>query len=249
MAIEKRVKDIKEGAIPRHVAFVMDGNGRWAKEKNQPRNYGHKKGVDRVLSTIKSAGKLGIDYLTFYTFSKENWQRPTQEIDFLMDLLIANIQYQKQELIDNQVRLCIIGQKSDLPARVRESMEEVIEATKGFKRITAIFALSYSGQDDITTAAKRLAQDVMTREIEIEDINIDVFQQYLMTQDIPNPDLLIRTANELRLSNFLLWQLAYTELYFAKEGWPEFTEKVFFEAIMDYQKRIRRFGKTDDQLS
>ena len=232
-----------------HVAIIMDGNGRWAKSHSKPRIFGHKKGVVSVRDIVEGAGIIGLKYLTLYAFSTENWNRPKVEITALMQLLVNTISKEVKSLNENNVRLLTIGDLKSLPGNCEKEMQKAIEKTKNNTGLTLVLALSYSSKWEITTAVKKIASDVKNNQLLIEDINETIFENYLDTAHIPNPELLIRTSGESRISNFLLWQIAYAELYFTDTLWPDFRQEDLFKAIVDYQKRERRFGLTSEQLS
>ncbi|NQX92740.1 MAG: isoprenyl transferase, partial [Flavobacteriales bacterium] len=234
-----------QNRIPQHVAIIMDGNGRWAQEQGHERIYGHLSGVEAVRESLKAARELGVKYLTLYAFSTENWNRPIEEVNALMDLLVQTIVNELDELNENNVRLRAIGNLKHLPASCEQQLQSAIEDTKDNDSIDLILALSYSSRWEITEAVKKIIQDGVKE----EEINDELIQKYLSTQDIPDPELMIRTSGEQRISNFLLWQLAYAELYFTSTYWPDFKKEDFFEAISVYQSRERRFGKTSEQLS
>jgi len=235
--------------LPRHIAIIMDGNGRWAKRKFLTRIKGHEKGIDAVRDVVESCRELGIAYLTLYAFSVENWRRPASEVNALMRLLKNYLLKERNNLIKNGIALKSIGDLERLPEDVRETLSKVIEDTKEGKGMTLILALSYGARWEIVRAALRIADDLSAGKIKREDVNPSMFSGYLTTSPFPDPDLLIRTSGELRLSNFLLWQLAYTELYITPTLWPDFTKEDLLKAIEDYQKRERRFGMTSDQIS
>ena len=242
MKIEEQ---IRKDRLPRHVAIIMDGNGRWAKKQGLARMFGHRQGVETVHRITEVAAQLGIEYLTLYAFSTENWNRPKEEVDALMTLLVDTIAKETPTLMNNNVRLMTIGDLSRLPDNAREKFEGCIAQTSVNTGLRLVLALSYSSRWEITEATKRLISSGLSAEA----ITEDTVSQYLTTAGIPDPDLLIRTSGELRISNFLLWQLAYTELYFTPCLWPEFTEEEFYRALIDYQQRERRFGKTSEQVS
>lgn len=240
-------KIIKE-RLPRHIAIIMDGNGRWAKRQGLARMYGHKQGVETVHNITEAAAELGIDYLTLYTFSTENWNRPKQEVDALMTLLVDTIVKETPTLMKNNVRLLTIGDTDRLPAEAKRKFELCMQETAANTGLKMVIALSYSARWEMTEAARRMAADAVKGVLRPEDINEQTVSDYLTTRSMPDPDLLIRTSGELRISNFLLWQLAYSELYFTECLWPEFTVEEFYKAIVDYQSRERRFGKTSEQI-
>lgn len=240
-------KIIKE-RLPRHIAIIMDGNGRWAKRQGLARMYGHKQGVETVHNITEAAAELGIDYLTLYTFSTENWNRPKQEVDALMTLLVDTIVKETPTLMKNNVRLLTIGDTDRLPAEAKRKFELCMQETAANTGLKMVIALSYSARWEMTEAARHMAADAVKGVLRPEDINEQTVSDYLTTRSMPDPDLLIRTSGELRISNFLLWQLAYSELYFTECLWPEFTVEEFYKAIVDYQSRERRFGKTSEQI-
>lgn len=234
--------------LPKHVAVIMDGNGRWAKEKNQPRVFGHRNGVKAVRETAEAAAEIGIEYLTFYAFSTENWRRPKLEVDALMHLLVETLAKEIKTLNKNNIKLQAIGNLGELPERTHKALKEGIAATAGNTRMTMILALNYSSKSEITYAAKTLAAKVADGTLSLHDIDEQCIADSLYTAGVPDPELLIRTSGELRLSNFLLWQLAYAELIFLPVFWPDFNKDQFFQALVEYQKRERRFGKTSEQI-
>jgi undecaprenyl diphosphate synthase len=229
-------------ALPQHVAIIMDGNGRWAKERGKIRTFGHRHGVAAVRDTTEGAAEIGIKYLTLYAFSTENWTRPKFEIDALMELLIHTIGKETKTLNDNNIRLQAIGNINSLPKSCIRELNKAIEDTKNNSRMTLVLALSYSSRWEITEAAKRIARLVEEGKIKSEDVNEELLISKLTTASIPDPELLIRTSGEHRISNYLLWQIAYAELYFTEKLWPDFRREDLFEAIVDFQKRERRFG-------
>lgn len=235
--------------MPEHIAVIMDGNGRWAKSKGLPRVFGHKKGVETVHEITEAAAEIGLKYLTLYAFSTENWNRPKEEVDALMGILVDTIVKERPTLMNNNVRLLTIGDTDRLPEEPRKRFLGLIEETASNTGLSLVLALSYSSRWEIIEAARRIAKEAVTGALRVEDINEQVLSEHMTTAAIPDPDLLIRTSGELRISNFLLWQLAYTELYFTDKCWPEFTKQDFIEAILDYQHRERRFGKTSEQVS
>ena len=234
--------------IPQHVAVIMDGNGRWAKLHGKERLFGHYNGVESVRAVITASVQLGVKYLTLYTFSTENWNRPKAEVDGLMELLVENIVKETPTFHEKNIRFTTIGNNSLLPEKALRKLEECIAETASNSGMTLVLALSYSSRWEITEAVRRIADKVKNGELNVDDIDDDVVSNNLTTAGIPDPELLIRTSGELRLSNYLLWQMAYTELYFTDTLWPDFREESFYEAIVDYQKRERRFGKTSEQL-
>jgi len=234
--------------LPNHVAIIMDGNGRWAKKVGEERIFGHQNGVKSVKECTEAAAELGIKYLTLYAFSTENWNRPKEEVDALMALLVHTINSETESLNKNNIRLHAIGNLDILPIETRNELNQAIENTKNNTRLNLVLALSYSSKWEIINAIQNIAQSVKNNELNISDINDDLLSAHLTTKNIPDPELLIRTSGELRISNFLLWQLAYSELYFTDKLWPEFTKQDFYDAIADFQQRERRFGKTSEQL-
>ena len=239
---------INTDKLPQHIAIIMDGNGRWAKQQSKLRVFGHQVGVKAVRDTVEGAAEIGIKYLTLYAFSTENWRRPKLEIDALMELLINTINNETKNLMDNEIRLQAIGNIESLPKKCKKNLEEAINKTANNKRMTLVLALSYSSKWEIIEAVKKIAKKVEKQKLHLEDINQKMFDSYLTTNNIPNPELLIRTSGEYRISNFLLWQIAYSELYFTDVLWPDFRKKNLKEAIIDYQNRERRFGKTSEQI-
>ena len=238
----------RSGEIPTHIAIIMDGNGRWAKRRGLPRVAGHREGVKSVRDVVEACAQLGVKYLTLFAFSTENWRRPKEEIDTLMKLLIKTLRSETEKLHKNDIKLMAIGDIDSLPREVRQELKEAMEKTKNNKRMVLNLALSYSGRWEIIEAVKEIARDVKKGKVKIEEIDDKLFSNYLKTAGIPDPDLLIRTSGELRISNFLLWQIAYTELYITDCLWPDFRRKHLYEAIRDYQRRERRFGMTSEQI-
>jgi undecaprenyl diphosphate synthase len=230
--------------IPKHVAIIMDGNGRWAKSQGKDRIFGHFNGVEAVRASLKAATKAGVKYLTLYAFSTENWSRPKEEVEALMNLLVQTIMGEIEELDKNEVRLHTIGNIDNLPASCQAELEKGMERTKNNSKINLILALSYSSRWEIGNAIKQ----IISEGIEEEEITDELISSYLTTSAFPDPELLIRTSGEIRISNFLLWQIAYSELYFTETLWPDFSEEDFFKALVDYQSRERRFGKISEQL-
>ena len=239
---------INKNALPAHVAIIMDGNGRWAKANGQPRAYGHMNGVKSVRAVTEAAAQLQIKYLTLYAFSTENWNRPKAEVEALMGLLVSTIEKETETLNKNNMRLTTIGDTKRLPEPVYKKLMGCIESTSANTGTTLNLALSYSYRWEITEMVRRISEDVKSGKISSSEINDELISSYLSTKDIPDPDLLIRTSGEYRISNFLLWQIAYSELYFSPVMWPDFTKEHFYEIIVDYQKRQRRFGKTGEQI-
>jgi undecaprenyl diphosphate synthase len=237
------------GEIPRHIAIIMDGNGRWARKRGRPRISGHTEGVESVRDVISACGQLGVRYLTLYTFSTENWSRPKEEVSLLMRLLLKALRDETDRLHSNNVRLRVIGEVSKLPPEVQNELLEGIEKTKHNTGLTLILALSYSGRWDIAEAARKIAREVEAKHLSPEAISAQIFGQFLSTGGIPDPDLLIRTSGESRISNFLLWQLAYSEIHITRKFWPAFRRVDLYDAIADYQHRERRFGLVSDQVA
>jgi undecaprenyl diphosphate synthase len=242
-------QEIDIARLPRHIAIIMDGNGRWAKAKGQARVFGHRNGVKAVRECTEAGAELGIEYMTLYAFSTENWNRPKFEVDALMTLLVDTLAKEIATLNKNNIRLQAIGDLSQLPDRTRKALLEGIQNTSGNTRMTLVLALNYSGKWDIVEAARKLADRTKNGEITPEDINAELFAKELNTAGIPDPELLIRTSGESRLSNFLLWQLAYAEFCFLPIFWPDFRKENLYQAIYDYQQRERRFGLVSEQLS
>jgi len=241
-------RKINTGKLPSHVAIIMDGNGRWARQRGLERIYGHRQGVNAVREVIEAAGEIGIRYLTLYAFSTENWGRPDEEVTALMGIMIQSLNNETDTLIKNNIRLLAIGDVERLADDVRERLFETINLTSGCTGLNLVVALSYSSRWEITEAAKRISADVCDGKLKSENIKEEDFEKYLTTNGIPDPELMIRTSGELRISNFLLWQLAYAELYFTDKLWPDFGKEDFYNAIIDFQKRERRFGKTSEQV-
>ena len=239
---------IKLGAIPQHVAIIMDGNGRWAKMRKQPRIDGHREGINSVREIVRACGELGIRYLTLYTFSTENWNRPKGEVSAIMSLLLKTIRGEIADLMRNNVRLRTIGNLNDLPFIARQGMEQAVRLLSRNTGLTLNLALSYSSREEITDAARRIAAEVKAGRLNLETVDDNVFSSFLYTSGIPDPDLLIRTSGELRISNFLLWQLAYTEIFVTDVLWPDFRRNEFFKSILTYQQRERRFGRVSEQV-
>lgn len=235
--------------LPKHIAIIMDGNGRWAKEKGRFRVFGHENGVKAVREVSEGCAELGVECLTLYAFSTENWNRPKLEVNALMTLLVKTIKGETKTLMKNGIRLDAIGDRSMLPKECKKELEEAIETTKGNTGMTLILALSYSAKWDIVNATKQIAQKAVNGEIKVEDVSEDLINDTLTTSKYPHPELMIRTSGELRISNFLLWELAYSELYFTTVLWPDYRKEHLYEAILDFQSRERRFGKTSEQLA
>jgi undecaprenyl diphosphate synthase len=235
--------------LPNHVAIIMDGNGRWAKLRGKPRTFGHKQGVTAVREAAESAAEIGIKYLTLYAFSTENWKRPKFEIDALMRLLLQTINKETRTLNKNKIRLHAIGNLESLPESIHRQLIQTMEDTSGNDRMTLTLALSYSSRWEILEAVKSIARDLANHQISENDINADLFNARLPSYPLPEPELLIRTSGEYRVSNFLLWQIAYAELFFCQKNWPDFRKEDLYEAVCNYQHRERRFGKTSDQIT
>jgi undecaprenyl diphosphate synthase len=235
--------------LPVHLAVIMDGNGRWAQQRMLRRIVGHQRGVETVRMVVEQASMLGIKYLTLFAFSSENWLRPVMEVRALMTLLKKYLRQETARMMRNNIRYNVIGNRSDLPDDVNRTLDEAINKTSGNTGMVLTLALSYGGRQELSMAAARLAKDVVAGKLTPEAINVDLFETYLDTGGLPDPDFLIRTSGEMRISNFLLWQLAYTELYFTDINWPDFTINELQKALTDYQSRERRFGKTSDQIS
>ena len=242
------LEKINKDNLPKHLAIIMDGNGRWAKQKGLLRAFGHENGTKSVRVTVESCAKLGIDNLTLYAFSTENWNRPKLEVDTLMKLLINSLKNELKTLTENRIRLHAIGNLDLLPKSAQKELLEVIETTKNNSRMTLTLALSYGSREEIISAVKQISDKVKNNIISIDSIDESIINQHLYTRNLPEVDLLIRTSGEHRISNFLLWQIAYAELYFTPILWPDFKEDDLYEAIISYQKRERRFGKTSEQI-
>ena len=234
--------------LPRHIAIIMDGNGRWAQEKGEDRLYGHLHGVESVRDIVEGAAELGVEYLTLYAFSTENWDRPEDEVTGLMELLVDTIKKEVPTLNKNNIRLWVIGDTMMLPEFARNELNEAIQETSGNTGLNLVMALSYSSRWELVEAVRQVAQAVKENKLDPGAITPEIFQQYLATKNIPDPELMIRTSGEFRISNFLLYQLAYTELYFTNTRWPDFRKENLYEAILDFQGRERRFGKTGAQV-
>jgi undecaprenyl diphosphate synthase len=248
---DKKLQDrLSEGGeIPRHIAIIMDGNGRWAKRRGMPRIAGHKEGVNSVRDIVEACGQLGVKYLTLYAFSTENWNRPKEEVSLLMRLLLKALRDERDRLHQNEVQLKAIGDIAKLPQDVQDELLEAIKMMQNNSGLTLILALSYSGRWDITNGIRRMVDDIRSGLIRKEDITEQMIGSYLSTRDLPDPDLLIRTSGELRISNFLLWQVAYSELVISEEFWPAFRRKNLYAAIAEFQRRERRFGLVSEQVS
>jgi len=238
------INNINNENLPKHIAIIMDGNGRWAQSRGKMRVFGHKNGIKAVRETVEGAAEIGIKFLTLYAFSVENWKRPKNEVKALMSLLVTAINNEIQRLIKNNIKLTVIGETDNLPSKTKEELMQAINITKNNTRMTLTLALSYSGKWDILNAVKKIIND----KIEPQNLDEKIFQQYLTTKNVPYPELLIRTSGEHRVSNFLLWEIAYSELYFTDTLWPDFRKKDLKKAIIEYQNRERRFGKTKEQI-
>ncbi len=241
-------EQIDKNNLPEHIAIIMDGNGRWAKQKGNERIFGHKNAVKAVRETVEAAAELGISYLTLYAFSTENWNRPRAEIDALMSLLVNTLDSETKTLMDNNIRLLTIGDMQSLPARVVSHLQRTVDNTSHNTGMRLVLALSYSARWEILDAVKSIARKIELGELTSRELTCDHFTDYLQTKDIPDPDLLIRTSGEYRISNFMLWQIAYAELYFTQTLWPDFRKEDLYAAICNYQRRERRFGKISEQV-
>ena len=246
--MESLKEQVDVDRLPQHIAIIMDGNGRWAKEQGQDRLYGHFHGVESVRNIVEGCAELGVQYLTLYAFSTENWERPEYEVVGLMELLVNTIQNELESLNKNNIKLHVIGDMNMLPDYAREELKDALRQTEKNTGLNLIMALSYSGRWELLNAVKNIAYDVKKDKIKVEEIDQETLQQYLATSGFPDPELMIRTSGEYRISNFLLYQLAYAELYFTNVRWPDFRKENLYEAILDFQNRERRFGKTGDQL-
>ena len=243
------LQQLDKKRLPRHIAIIMDGNGRWAKEQGHDRLYGHYHGVESVRDIVEGAAELGIEYLTLYAFSTENWDRPEYEVVGLMELLVGTIRKEIESLNKNNIRLHVIGDLNMLPEYARKELNEALDITKSNTGLNLIMALSYSGRWELLNAVKNIAWEVKHNNLQVDEIDQQTLQQYLCTSDFPDPELMIRTSGEYRISNFLLYQLAYAELYFTQVRWPDFRKQNLYEALIDYQNRERRFGKTSEQMA
>jgi undecaprenyl diphosphate synthase len=246
--MQDHLQQIDKSRLPRHIAIIMDGNGRWAQEQGQDRLFGHYQGVESVRNIVEGCAELGIGYLTLYAFSTENWDRPEYEVIGLMELLVKTIRNEVESLQKNNIRLHVIGDMNMLPDYARKELEEAREITSSSTGLNLIMALSYSGRWELVNAVKNIAREVEKGRLGVDEIDQSTLQKYLCTSEFPDPELMIRTSGEYRISNFLLYQLAYAELYFTKVRWPEFRKQNLYEAILDYQSRERRFGKTSEQV-
>lgn len=243
------LQKINKNNVPQHIAIIMDGNGRWAKQQGEDRIFGHHEGVNSVREIVEAGAEAGVKFLTMYAFSTENWNRPKEEVDALMELLVATISIETPQLNKNGVKLEAIGNLKSLPEACYNELMAAIKATEKNTKITLVLALSYSSKWEITEAIKQISEKVKNNTLKVSDINESTLSEYLCTKKYPDPELMIRTSGEHRISNFLLWQLAYAEFYFTDTLWPDFRKKDFFEAIISYQSRERRFGKTSEQVS
>ena len=243
------IEELKDGKLPAHLAIIMDGNGRWAKQRGKLRIFGHENGVNAVRQTVENCARLGISYLTLYAFSTENWKRPKLEVETLMSLLVASLKKELKTLKKNNIRLNAIGNIESLPKRARKELQEVMEKTADNTTMTLTLALSYGAREELKTAVRQISTKVKNNIISPENIDETIINSHLYTHNLPDVDLLIRTSGEHRISNFLLWQIAYAELYFLDVLWPDFSEHHLVEAIINYQNRERRFGKTSEQLN
>jgi len=243
-----KLEDLKKDRLPKHVAIIMDGNGRWAKKQGKQRIFGHKNGAKAVQEIVEAAAELGINTLTLYTFSTENWSRPKKEVDMLMGLLVRSLKKELKTLIKNNIKLQTIGNIKKLPKKVVNELFEVIEKTKNNNRLILNLALNYGSREEIVNAIKNISKKVVNKTISIEEIDENIINNHLYTVTLPDVDFLIRTSGEKRISNFMLWQIAYAELYFTNILWPDFKKEHFFQAIAEYQHRERRFGKISEQI-
>ena len=246
--MDKKLR-INPQRVPRHVAIIMDGNGRWAKDKGMTRVFGHKNALTAVRQTLEAARELKVRYITLYAFSTENWKRPKFEIDALMSLLISSLKKELPTFQENKIKVNAIGNIENLPKTAQKTLLDVIQKTKSNNEMTLTFALSYGSREEIVNAIKNISKKVVNKELDLEKIDENTINNHLYTFNLPNVDLLIRTSGEQRISNFLLWQIAYAELYFTNILWPDFRQEHFYDAIIDYQNRERRFGKTSEQLT
>ncbi len=244
-----RDKVFSNGDLPRHIAIIMDGNGRWARLKNRPRAHGHREGINSVREIVQVCGEIGISHLTLYTFSSENWSRPQSEVSAIMKLLLSTIKKEINNLHKNNVKLSTIGNINDLPNDTRKNILDGIAKTQNNSGLNLILALSYGSRQELIRAFKRIGKKIQSSEIALDDINENLIGKELYSKDIPDPDLLIRTGGEFRLSNFLLWQAAYSELLITDTHWPDFREEALLNGIYDYQNRQRRFGQTAEQIT
>lgn len=242
------ISKIKKQRLPKHIAIIMDGNGRWAKQKGKLRVFGHKNGVKSVRDVVEGSAEIGVKVLTLYAFSTENWNRPKAEVDVLMNLLVSSLKKELKLLQDNNIKLQAIGNLEKLPKKAKIELEDVIQQTKNNSHLVLNLAISYSAKEEIVNAFKKISKKIVNNELSIKEIDENIINNHLYTRNLPDVDLVIRTSGEKRISNFLLWQIAYAELYFTDLFWPDFRKSHLIEAILDYQQRERRFGKTSDQL-
>lgn len=242
------IEKIKAKKVPQHIALIMDGNGRWAKKQGMGRVFGHKNALTAIRETVSAAADIGVKAITLYAFSTENWNRPKLEVDTLMNLIINSLKKELPEFQKNSIKVKAIGRLTDLPSKAQETLKEVIEATQYNTTLTLTFALSYGGREEITTAVKSIAQLIQNQKIEVNQINEQLIQEHLYTHFLPDVDLVIRTSGEQRVSNYLLWQIAYAELHFTNVLWPDFRREDLFKAVDEFQNRERRFGKISEQL-
>lgn len=243
-----KLAQINANKVPSHVAVIMDGNGRWAKQKGKPRVFGHKNGVKAVRQTIDAAGNAGVKALTLFAFSTENWNRPKAEVKTLMTLLLTSLKKEASELDKNNIKLQVIGNLESIPASVLKGLNKVIELTKNNDALTLTIALSYGSREEIVNAVKNISKKIVNKELSLEEIDENILNNHLYTFTLPDVDLMIRTSGEKRISNFLLWQIAYAELHFTDVLWPDFSKDDFYNALLEYQNRERRYGKTSDQI-
>jgi len=241
-------EQIDKDKLPKHVAIIMDGNGRWAKQQGKMRVFGHRKGVKAVREAIEGAAEIGVEFLTLYAFSTENWNRPKYEVDALMSLLLSSLKDELKTLQENNIKLKVIGDISKLPQKNQKELQQVIDKTENNTRMTLVLALSYGSKVEILDAVKSIAEKVKSGDLDVSDISEKIISENLYTSEMPDVDLLIRTSGETRISNFLLWQIAYAELFFLEKLWPDFDRVDLFNTILDYQNRERRFGKTSEQI-
>lgn len=240
---------INRNNLPQHIAIIMDGNGRWAKSRGEERTFGHKNAIEAVRNAINACNEIGIPYLTLYTFSSENWNRPKEEVSTLMNLLSETLLLEAEEIFTKGLRMHIIGDQSRLPQLVQDQLNQVVELTQNNTKGNLILALSYGSQQEIVRAVRNIAQKVVNNELQWDEINESTIENHLYTKDFPSVDLMIRTSGEVRISNFLLWQMAYAEMQFLNVLWPDFTKETLFECVLNYQNKERRFGKTSEQIS
>lgn len=244
------IKDkINSKNLPKHIAIIMDGNGRWAKTRGEERTFGHRNAINAVRNAINACNEIDIPYLTLYTFSSENWSRPANEVSTLMNLLVETLLLEAEEIFSKGLRMHVIGNLEKLPPMVKEQLERVMELTKENTKGNLVLAISYGSQNEILNAVKSISSDVKEGKVDVKNIDEKLFENYLYTKDFPPVDLLIRTSGEIRISNFLLWQIAYAELQFLDILWPDFTKDIFFQCIVDYQNKERRYGLTGDQIN